>query len=426
MNNATAVQHESIWQQLLTRPMLICICTGFTSGLPLYIIYQLVPLWLRDAGVGLKEIGFFALVGIPYTWKFIWSPVMDRYSLPFLGRRRGWMLVTQLLLAASIAALGWFDPVGSIWTIAWLCVALAVFSASQDIVIDAFRRELLSDQQLGLGNTIHIQAYRIAGLVPGAMAPMLADVVDWQWVFLSVAVFMLVGIVMSLSVRERSEPSQRPQSLQDSFVEPLREFFQRRGARYALLVLAFMLLYKLGDSMATALSYPFYYDLGFSKSQIGLVAKNAALWSAIAGGFLAIPLMARFGINKCLWIFGFVQITSILGFWVLAQVGANSLVLAAVIAFEYLGVGLGTAAFTGYIARETSVQFAATQFALLTAITALPRTFANALTGIIVEQIGWSQFFLLCTLVAIPGMLLLFKVAPWSGAHAAPAPVRDD
>ena len=396
--------------------MLICICTGFTSGLPLYIIYQLVPLWLRDAGVGLKEIGFFALVGIPYTWKFIWSPVMDRYSLPFLGRRRGWMLLTQLLLAASIAMLGWFNPVDAIWTIAWLCVALAVFSASQDIVIDAFRRELLDEQQLGLGNTIHIQAYRIAGLVPGAMAPMLADVLDWRWVFISVSVFMLVGIAMSLSVRERSELSQQPRSLQESFVEPLREFFQRRGARYALLVLAFMLLYKLGDSMATALSYPFYYDLGFSKSQIGLVAKNAALWSAIAGGFLAIPLMARLGINKCLWIFGFVQITSILGFWVLAQVGANSLVLAAVIAFEYLGVGLGTAAFTGYIARETSVQFAATQFALLTAITALPRTFANALTGIIVEQLGWSNFFLLCTLVAVPGMLLLFRVAPWSAA----------
>ena len=417
MNQMPASSKPSLKELLLTRRMLICIFTGFSSGLPLYVIYQLIPLWLRDQGVGLAEIGFFALVGVPYTWKFIWSPLMDRFSLPVLGHRRGWMLLTQLLLLLAIASIGFLDPEKSIWTIAYLAAGIAFFSASQDIVLDAYRRELLDESQLGTGNTLHIQAYRIAGLVPGALAPILSDIIPWQWVFVIVAGFMCVGVALTLSVKELTRPQGSPRTLREAAIDPFKEFISRRGLSSALTVLSFMLLYKLGDSMATALSYPFYYDLGFSKSEIGIIAKTAALWSAIAGGFIAIPIMARLGINKCLWLFGVVQIVSILGFWVLAQSGPDKTLLALVISFEYLGVGLGTAGFTAYIARETSIQFAATQFALLTAITALPRTFANALTGVIVDQVGWQQFFLLCTVLAIPGMLLLFKVAPWNGAE---------
>lgn len=417
MNSNANAKSPSLKQQLLTRRMLICIFTGFSSGLPLYVIYQLIPLWLRDQGVGLAEIGFFALVGVPYTWKFIWSPLMDRFSLPMLGHRRGWMLLTQILLLLAIASIGFLDPEKSIWTIAYLAAGIAFFSASQDIVLDAYRRELLDESQLGTGNTLHIQAYRIAGLVPGALAPILSDFIPWSWVFVIVAGFMLIGVTLTLSVKELTRPQGTPRTIREAAIDPFKEFISRRGLSSALTVLAFMLLYKLGDSMATALSYPFYYDLGFSKSEIGLIAKTAALWSAIAGGFIAIPIMARLGINKCLWLFGVVQIVSILGFWVLAQSGPDKTLLAVVISFEYLGVGLGTAGFTAYIARETSIQFAATQFALLTAITALPRTFANALTGVIVDHVGWEQFFLLCTLLAIPGMLLLIKVAPWNGLN---------
>jgi len=234
---------------------------------------------------------------------------------------------------------------------------------------------------------------------------------------------MLVGIGLTLSICEAKAAKPPPTTLKKALVEPFREFFQRKGVAGGLLVLAFMFLYKLGDSMATALSYPFYHDLGFGGTEIGLIAKNAALWSAIIGGFLAIPAMARMGINRSLWLFGVVQIVSILGFWLLSTVGNDPLLLALVISFEYLGVGLGTAAFTAYIARETSIAFAATQFALLTALTALPRTFANATVGMIVEAVGWSQFFILCTAVAIPGMLLLFKLAPWNGE---PEPVPKD
>jgi PAT family beta-lactamase induction signal transducer AmpG len=404
---------------ILNRRMLICVFTGFTSGLPLYVLIQLVPAWLRVEGVGLAEIGFFALIGFPYTWKFLWSPVMDRYTLPFLGRRRGWMLVTQLALLVSIASLGLFDPKLSIWTVAYLAAAVAFFSASQDIVLDAYRRELLPELELGLGNTIHVQAYRLAGLVPGALGLILADFLPWNVVFAVVAGFMAVGLLLTLAIQEAISDPSPPKTLREAVVEPFREFIQRKGVGSALLILSFLFLYKLGDNMATALSTPFYLDVGFSLTQIGSVAKVASLIAVIVGGFAGGIMMLKLGINRALWSFGVVQVLSILGFAVLAEVGANLWVLGTVVALEYLGVGLGTAAFIAFIARTTNPVFAATQFALFTALTAVPRTLANAVTGVIVEQVGWTSFFLLCSVVAIPGMLLLFKVAPWNAPFEA-------
>ena len=407
----------SIRQALLNRRMLICIFTGFASGMPLYLLISLVPAWLRTEGVGLAEIGFFALIGLPYTWKFLWSPLLDRYSLSVLsfapGLRRGWMLTSQVLLLVSIAALGTLDPQQQLWPIAWLCLGIATLSATQDIVLDAYRRQILPDNELGLGNSIHVNAYRIAGLVPGSLSLILADSMAWDTVFLITAAFMLVGIIMSLSITEPPAVSNSPRSLKDAVVAPFEEFFSRQGTQQALLILAFMLLYKLGDSMATALATPFYLDMGYSKTEIGLVAKQAALWPVIIGGMLGGVLMLKIGINRALWLFGFVQIISILGFAVLARIGEGLWLLGLVIGFEYLGVGLGTAAFVAFIARTTNAAFAATQLALFTALTAIPRTIASASTGIIVDTIGWESFFYLCTLMAIPGMLLLLKVAPW-------------
>ena len=403
------------WREaILNRRMLICIFTGFSSGLPLYILIQLLPAWLRSEGVGLAEIGLFALVGLPYTWKFLWAPVMDRYTLPLLGRRRGWLLLTQVMLLVSIASLGFFDPQYSVWTIAYLAAAVAFFSASQDIVLDAYRRELLPDHELGLGNTVHVQAYRLSGLVPGALGLILGDYLPWHWVFIVVAAFMLVGIVMTLQVSEAISNPVTPKTLREAVVEPFRDFILRFGWLPALEILAFMFLYKLGDNMATALSSPFYLDLGFSLTEIGSIAKTASLVAAIVGGLVGGVMMIRLGINRALWLFGVVQVVSILGFALLSQAGPDRLMLAAVIAFEYLGVGLGTAAFIAFIARTTSTTYAATQFALFTALAAQPRTLANASVGFIVEELGWTQFFLLCTVLAIPGMLLLFRVAPWN------------
>ena len=409
-----AAPRPSFREAIFNRRTLICIFTGFASGLPLYILIQLVPGWLRTEGVGLAEIGFFTLVGMPYTWKFLWSPIMDRYTLPFLGRRRGWMLTTQVALIASIATMGLFDPKLSIWTVAYLAAAVAFFSASQDIVLDAYRRELLPDHELGLGNSIHVQAYRLSGLVPGALALILADHLPWHTVFYIVAGFMLVGVAMTLSIDEPNRDPGAPKTIREAIVEPFREFVAREGFAPALLVLAFLFLYKLGDNMATALQTPFFIDVGFSLTQIGSIAKSASLTAAIVGGLVGGLIMVKVSINRALWLFGVVQIASILGFALLSEIGANPWMLALAVAFEYLGVGLGTAALTAFIARSTNKAFAATQFALFTALAATPRTLANAVTGVIVENIGWTNFFLLCTALAVPGMLLLFKVAPWS------------
>jgi PAT family beta-lactamase induction signal transducer AmpG len=378
------------------------------------VLIQLVQGWLRTEGVGLAEIGFMALVGLPYAWKFAWSPLMDRYTLPFLGHRRGWMLVTQLALFASIAAMGFLKPEQSLWTIAYLATAVAFFSASQDIVLDAYRRELLPDVELGLGNSIHVQAYRLSGLVPGALGFILADLFAWSVVFIIIAGFMLVGIVLTLVIDEAIAEPTPPRSLREAVIEPFRDFIGRAGLKSALFVLAFLFFYKLGDNMATALQTAFFIDVGFTLTQIGAIAKTAGLVAAIGGGLMGGLVMVKLSINRALWAFGFVQIVSILGFALLSVVGANPWMLGFAVAFEYLGVGLGTAALTAFIARSTNIAFAATQFALFTALAATPRTLANAVTGVIVEHVGWTHFFVLCTALAIPGMLLLLKVAPWN------------
>ena len=409
----------TVWQQLFTRRMLICVFTGFASGLPLYLLLNLVPAWLRTEHVDLKTIGLFALIQFPYTWKFLWSPLLDRYALPALGRRRGWMLLTQAALLLVIASLGGFSPQHDLSVIVLLATLLAFLSATQDIALDAYRRELLPDSELGLGNAVHVNAYRIAGLIPGSLSLILADHLPWNMVFIITALFMLPGMAMTLLVKEphRAAP---PKTLREAVVEPFHEFITRKGWRSALLILAFLFFYKLGDSLCTALATPFYLDMGFSKSQIGLIAKNAGLWPAVIGALLGGIWMLKLGINRALWLFGVVQVVSIFGFYWLAMQGSQVEVtalhltqLAFVIGLEAFGVGLGTAAFVAYIAHTTHPAYTATQFALFTSLAAVPRTFVNATAGGLVERMGWAGFFLLCAVLAIPGMLLLLKVAPW-------------
>ena len=403
--------------------MLICIFTGFTSGLPLYFLINLIPAWLRSEHIDLKTIGLMALIGLPFTWKFIWSPVMDAVRLPFLGRRRGWMLVTQIGLLLTLAAYAFLNPHQHLPIIIGLSVVVAFFSASQDIVLDAFRREILPDEELGLGNSIHVNAYRIAALVPGSLSLILADRMPWGNVFIITALFMLPGLLMTLFLaKEPDLPPAAPRTLVQTVVEPFQEFFSRKGTKQAALVLLFIFLYKLGDSMATSLATPFYLDMGFSKTDIGLIAKNAGLWPAVIAGILGGIWMLKLGINKALWLFGVVQVVTILGFVWLAGFGrfdtitlTEQMMLAGVIGAEAVGVGLGTAAFVSYMARETNPAFTATQLALFTSLSAVPRTFINATTGYLIEWLGYVHFFWLCFILALPGMFLLLKVAPWGG-----------
>ena len=404
---------------LMTRKMLICIFTGFSSGLPLYLLLNLLPAWLRSEGVDLKTIGFFALIQFPYTWKFLWSPLLDRFRIPGFGRRRGWMLVTQIGLLFAIGSMGGLSPKDNIWPILWLATLLSLLSATQDIAVDAFRREILSDHELGIGNAVHVNAYRIAGLIPGSLSLILADRLPWNEVFWITGAFMLPGMVMAWLV---SEPVIKgaPKTLRQAVTEPFHEFIGRQGWRGALMVLGFIFLYKLGDSLCTALATPFYLDMGFTKTDIGLIAKHAGLWPAVAGALLGGIWMIKLGINRALWLFGVVQLVSIFGFaWLAAQghydsIGAGErLMLFFVIGLEALGVGLGTAAFVAFIARSTHPAYTATQMALFTSLAAVPRTFINASAGWLVESLGWFNFYWLCAALAVPGMILLLKVAPW-------------
>ena len=405
---------------LMTRKMLICIFTGFSSGLPLYLLLNLLPAWLRSEGVDLKTIGFFALIQFPYTWKFLWSPLLDRFNVPGFGRRRGWMLLTQFGLLYTIGLIGGLSPKDSIWPILWLATLLSLLSATQDIAVDAFRREILSDHELGIGNAVHVNAYRIAGLVPGSLSLILADRLPWNEVFWITGAFMLPGMAMAWLV---SEPRVKgaPKTLRQAVTEPFHEFIGRQGWRGALMVLGFIFLYKLGDSLSTALATPFYLDMGFTKTDIGLIAKHAGLWPAVFGALLGGLWMVKLGINRALWLFGLVQLVSIFGFvWLAGQghfasIGAvERISLAAVIGGEALGVGLGTAAFVAFIARSTHPAYTATQMALFTSLAAVPRTFINASAGWLVESLGWLNFFWLCSALAVPGMILLLKVAPWN------------
>jgi PAT family beta-lactamase induction signal transducer AmpG len=397
---------------LLNKKMGICCLTGFSSGLPLFILISLIPAWLRIENIDLKVIGLFSLIQLPFTWKFIWAPIFDRYKI-LMGRRRGWLIVFQILLLLSIASLGFFNAAIDLKTIALISFLIAIFSASHDVVIDAYRREILNDAELGIGNAIHVNAYKISSLIPGSLSLILADMISWQNVFLITSLFMFVGIWMTLAVKEPDTQYIQPKNFKDSVIQPFISFFKKNGRENALYILLFIFLYKLGDSMATALVTPFYIDLNFSMTEIGIIAKNAGLWASVIGGFLGGIWMIKIGTNKALWIFGFLQLVTIIPFIVLSMVGHNLILLGITVGLESFAMGLGTTALIAFISKQTDPRYTATQFALFTSLASIPRSITNASTGFIVESLGWTNFFYLCFMLAIPGMLLLFKVAPY-------------
>ena len=421
----------SFKKAFFNRRMLICLFNGASSGLPLFYIYHLIPAWLRSENVDLKTIGLFALVGIPYNWKFLWSPLFDFYRLPFLGLRRGWMLVSQLACLIFIWSMAFLDPTQSVLSIACSAFALAFFSASQDTVLDAYRTELLTERELGLGNALYMNGYRVMIFVPGGLGLILADQMSWSKVHFIIGCFMFIGIGKTLLIKElNKKETTLPKSIRDSVIMPLKEFFSRSGVKNGLAIFAFLFFYKLGDNMATSLSTPFYLDIGFSKTVIGTTVKFVNFISMIFGSLVGGFAIYRYGINKCLWIFGLVQMLSIFGFAILNESGPVLWILASVIAFEYLGVGLGASALLAFMGRATHTSFTASQFALFSSLISIPRTFANSICGVIIEGIGpgdgllyntfgslqglgYTNFFIFCGFMALPGMFLLYWVAPW-------------
>jgi PAT family beta-lactamase induction signal transducer AmpG len=399
---------------ILSPKMLAMFTLGFSSGFPFYVIREVLKAWLTDANVDLGTIGLFSAVALPYTWKFIWSPAMDGITPPFLGRRRGWMLSTQIGLLILIAALGQFDPTKSLKMMAVVAFCIAFFSASQDIVLDAFRREYLTDEELGLGTGIWMNAWRFGMFASVGAAFFLADSIGYPAVHLVLSIMMGIGIITTLLVPEPDTGVTAPQTLQEAVIEPFREFFSRGGAWW---VLSFILLYKIGDNMAGAMNIPFILKMGFTKQEYFVIVKGIGMLALFGGAFLGGIVMIRLGIANSLWVFGILQAISTAGFALLVIFGKNHVLLSGIVAFEFLATGLGQAAYASYMAVQTNKRFTATQYAMMTSLMAIPGTIAAAVTGYMAEYLGWIGFYTVCALVALPGMLLLLRIAPWGSSN---------
>jgi PAT family beta-lactamase induction signal transducer AmpG len=399
-----------IIKTLLSRRMVVALIMGYAAGLPLELTGFVLKTWMRDEGINLSVIGLFALVGLPYTLKFLQAPLLDRFSPGPFGRRRGWMLIFQVCLIFSVIGLGRTEPAQAPWLVAVAAFFVTLFSASQDIVIDAYRREDLADEELGLGSSLYIGGYRIGMLLAAGGGLVLADRMPFPKVYLVMALCLIPGVLTTVLTPEPDTPFGTPQSLKEAVIHPFVEYFSRPRAVW---ILAFILLYKIGDTMASSMTAPFYVDLQFSKTVVGAVVKFFGLPPILIGTALGGLIMLRLGINRSLWVFGLLQAVSTAGFCLLAQIGSHLPTLAAVIAFENFSSGMGTAAYAAFMASITNKKFTATQYALLTSLMGIPRVLASSVTGFMAEAMGWTGFFLFCTLIAIPGMLLLLKIAPW-------------
>jgi PAT family beta-lactamase induction signal transducer AmpG len=407
----------AIVKSIFNRRMIVALVMGFSSGLPLLLTISLLQAWMTRQGVDLAVIGLMALVGLPYTLKFLWAPLMDRFTLPIFGRRRGWLLLCQTLLILAVILLGQTNPQKAPWLVALAALVVTFFSASQDIVIDAYRREDLRDEELGLGSSLYITGYRIGMWLAGGGGFILADHLSFSMVYGIMALCILPGLLTTLLTPEPATPMGTPGTLKEAVAEPFKEYFRRSGAVW---MLAFILLYKIGDTMASAMTTPFYLDMGFSMTEIGAIVKSFGAGAIIAGGIIGGIIMLRLGINRSLWVFGVLQAVSTAGFVVLSYLGNSPITLAAVIAFENLSAGMGTSAYAAFMASITNKKFTATQYALLTSLMGVPRVVASAGTGFMAKNIGWSGFFIFCTLIAIPGMLLLLRFAPWHRPNEQP------
>ena len=403
-----------ILKSLVTNPrMLQMLLYGFSSGLPLLLTLGTLQAWLGDVDVSLKTIGFFVWLRTPYSFKFVWAPFMDRYTLPFLGRRRGWILLTQIFLILSILAMAALNPSSYIWLCALFALLINFFSASQDIAVDAYRREILPDNELGIGTSIFINGYRIGMLAAGSLALILSDHLSWNIVYLIMALLMFVGVLTNLVAPEPQADFKKPDSLILVYKDSFADFFKKNGFKMSIAALVFILLYKLGDQIATNIATSFYQQTGFTNTEIGAVGKLVGFWALILGGLVGGIVMVKIGINKALWIFGIGQVVTILGFAILAKIGNSVPALGLIVGAEYLFGGMGTTAFTAYMMRITNKKYAATQLALLTSFMQLPSTLIAGFAGLMAAKLGWFEFFVSCTIIAIPGMLMLFIVAPW-------------
>jgi len=395
-------------RELLNRRIGVVVFLGFASGLPLALSRGTLQAWMAVENVDLATIGWFSLVAMPYTLKFLWAPFLDRFTLPWLGRRRGWIFMFQGGLLVFIAAMSVTSPARAPMMVALLALMIALLSASQDIVADAYRTDVLREPERGAGAAVFVTGYRVAMLVSGALALVFADRIGWRMTYLIMAGLMAVGMAATLIGPEPEERFRPPATLEEAVAGPLREFFGRPGA-WAFLGL--IVLYKLGDAFAGSLTTAFLLrGPGFSLSEVGLINKGLGLAATIAGALFGGVLFARIGLYRSLMMFGVLQAVSNLSFMVLALTGKSYSLMVFAIGFENLAGGMGTASFVAFLMALCDHRFTATQYALLSALAAIGSVYAGPMSGILAKQFGWAVFFFLTFLAALPGLVLLWRM----------------
>ncbi len=389
-----------------SRNMAIMVLLGFASGLPLPLTSGTLQAWLTVVGADLRTIGIFSLVGIPYTIKFLWSPLMDRFVPPWLGRRRGWIILTQLIVMIGVGIMGFISPIHAPLMLAILAVIVAFTSASQDIVVDAYRTDVLSPVERGAGVAVFLTGYRLAMLVAGALALILSEHIGWQNTYLLMAGLMIIGVAGALAGKEPDSRIIPPKSLEEAIWGPLKDFFSRR---LALIFMLLIILYKLGDAYAGTLTTAFLLrGVNFTPTEVGTINKGMGLIATIIGALFGGGLMIKLGLYRSLMTFGFLQMVSNLSFMALAWAGKNYFMMIFAIAFENLAGGMGSTAFVALIMALCNKSYSATQYALLSSIAAIGRIFISPSAGYVVEYTGWATFFFLTTVTALPGLVLLW------------------
>jgi MFS transporter, PAT family, beta-lactamase induction signal transducer AmpG len=411
---------QSLVKVFESRKMAALLLLGFSSGMPLFLVGtgKAFQAWMTKEGVDLTTIGLFSLVGLPYSLKFLWSPLLDRFALPFLGRRRGWLIAIQVALLVAIALMSFQQPKQALQLLAINAVLVAFLSATQDIVADAYRTDVLEQLEMGAGAAVFVLGYRLALLVTGALALILADRIPWTSVYLLMAACMAIGILGTLFAPEPKE-IRSPESLAEAVILPFGEFFQRKGVVQAVLILLFIVLYKFGDGFLAIMSTPFLLKTGFTQTDIGAITGGVGLIATIMGTLVGGSVMSKIGINRSLWIFGGLQALSNVSYFMLAQVGKNYQALLITINVENFCGGLGTAAFVAFMMSLCNQRFSATQYALLSSFMAVSRDILVSPAGSVAKSTGWPLFFLISIFAALPGLALLPFFAPWNPQPAA-------
>ena len=397
---------ESLWKILTTKRMFVCLMLGFYGGLPLLLTSRTLQAWMTEAQVDLKTIGLFALVGNPYTLKFLWSPIFDRF-VPFkFGRRKSWLIINQVGLIFCILGMAWTNPLQQIGQLALFALLTAFFSASLDVVIDAYRREILPDLEFGMGSSLYVGGYRGAMWLAQAPALLLSAYIPWSMIYTIAAGIVATGIFLSLWAHEPKVTMAHPKTLKEAVIDPLTDFFKLNGA-WAILL--FILCFKLGDAVAGNMLMPFYLREGslYTKEEVAIFAKTYSFLSFMLGTFLGASILLKLGVVRSLMIFGVLQAVSTVGFAAIAVMERSIYLFGSVIFFEDFTGGLGTAAFMTYMGSMTNKRFTATQYALLTSLSAVPRSFLAAPAGALAEAVGWPAFFIIAGLAAIPGLLMI-------------------